>query len=69
MTKIAQSGIIVFVSGVLINELILMLQGVQAMKNESIPSVHYYLFGIALVMFSGIVTLVVTQFSQIRLSD
>ena len=64
MTRFARIGIIIFVVGVIINELILMLQGVQAMQNESIPSVHYYLFGIALVMFMGIVTLVTTQYSK-----
>lgn len=67
MTRTSQTGVLIFVSGVVINELILMLQGVQAMKNESIPSVHYYLFGIALVMFSGIAILVVTQFSRMGL--
>ena len=67
MTRTSQTGVLIFVSGVVINELILMLQCVQAMKNESIPSVHYYLFGIALVMFSGIAILVVTQFSRMGL--
>lgn len=68
MTKTAQTGVLIFVSGVVVNELILMLQGVQAMKNETIPSVHYYLFVIALVMFSGIAILVVTQFSRMGLN-
>ena len=67
ITKSAQNAIIIFVAGVIVNEVILMLQGVQAMQNESIPLVHYYLFGIALVMFTGIVSLVVTQFSRMGL--
>ena len=62
VSKTAIKGLIIFVSGVIINELVLMIQGVMAMQNESLGSVHYYLFAIALLMFSGILILIVSQF-------
>ncbi len=63
VTKAAKAGLTIFVSGVIINEMVLMIQGVKAMQNDSLNFVHYYLFGIALVLFSGIATLVISQFS------
>jgi hypothetical protein len=54
VTRQIRLGIIIFVSGIIINEIFLMIQGVEALENESVPLIHYYLFGTALVMFSGI---------------
>ncbi|MBK8585959.1 MAG: hypothetical protein IPN88_11245 [Bacteroidetes bacterium] len=64
--KTALVGLIIFVSGVIINEIVLMIQGVEAMEGESVDSIHYYLFAIAIMMFGGIFILVRSQFLKMN---
>lgn len=47
-------GILVFVFGIILNELALMIQGSAAIKYTSIPYINEALFYIALIMFSGL---------------
>jgi len=67
LSKLTGIGLTIFVSGVIINEIALMYQGVEAMEGESIDSIHYYLLVIALVMFSGIAIFVRSQFRKEKL--
>ena len=57
----AVTGIKIFTAGVIINELLLMIQGVAAMTYTPIPYVYEMLLVAALVIFSGIALL---NFSQ-----
>ncbi|CAN5799681.1 hypothetical protein BH10BAC2_BH10BAC2_30710 [soil metagenome] len=54
-STILKKGLIVFVTGIMINELLLMLQGVGAMLYYNISVMNYLLLLVALVMFSGLV--------------
>ncbi len=49
-----RKGLLIFISGIIINELFLMIQGVAALANTGIPLINELLFCIALIMFSGI---------------
>ena len=64
--KTALVGLIIFVSGVIFNEVVLMIQGVEAMEGESVDSIHNYLFAIAIMMFGGIFILVRSQFLKMN---
>jgi hypothetical protein len=45
-----KSALIVFVGGVILNELLLMTQGIVAIGNTSLPWINYFLLAAALVM-------------------
>jgi len=49
-----RKGLFIFISGIIINELFLMIQGVAALAYTGIPFINEILFCIALIMFSGI---------------
>ncbi len=49
-----KKGLFIFISGIIINELFLMIQGVAALAYTGIPFINETLFCIALIMFSGI---------------
>lgn len=55
--KLTKAGTTIFVSGILLNELILMAQGIAAVKNTAIPFVNHQLFAAAIIMFTGIAML------------
>ncbi|MHB8259200.1 MAG: hypothetical protein ACYDEC_02945 [Bacteroidia bacterium] len=55
-------GILIFISGILINEFLLMLQGVSALNNETIPYTNELLLLAAVIMFSGLILIVTFQF-------
>ncbi len=48
------TGIWIFVSGIIINEILLMLQGVTGLSYTIIPFINDLLLGAAIIMFSGI---------------
>lgn len=50
-------GIIVFISGIILNELALMIQGGSAMGYVVVPYINEALFLIALIMFAGLLVL------------
>lgn len=55
-------GIIVFVSGVFINEILLMLQGSFALATESISHINIFLFIAAIMLFTGALLINIKQF-------
>lgn len=56
-------GIVIFVSGIFINEIFLMFQGVYALATESIPYINELLLFAAIIMFTGIFLIIIEQFS------
>lgn len=63
LRKLLYSGIWIFTTGVILNEVVLMLQGVAGFSYDSIPCSNEMLFGITLMMFSGLFLMVVSVFS------
>lgn len=55
ITSMFKKGVIVFVSGIIINELLLMLQGVNAMMYENVWMINYLLLAVAILMFTGLI--------------
>lgn len=64
--KMAQYGLWIFVCGVMFNELILMIQGLVAIKGSDLPNSNYLLLSVTLMMFLGLLTMFI---SQIRLNS
>jgi hypothetical protein len=56
-SAILKRGLILFISGIIINEILLMLQGVNAMMYNNIASINYLLLSAAVIMFSGLVVI------------
>jgi hypothetical protein len=52
--KYFMTGIWVFVSGIVINETLLLLQGVSGLKYIIIPGINEFLFAASIIMFTGI---------------
>jgi hypothetical protein len=50
-------GIVIFITGIIINELLLLIQGFGAIKYQSVPYVNELLFAAACIMFTGILIL------------
>lgn len=50
-------GLLLFVAGIIVNELLLMLQGIMSMGYVSIPYINEFLLLAALIMFTGLVLL------------
>lgn len=59
--KWARRGIWCFITGVLLNEIILMLQGIAAISFTDVPFSNYMLLATAVIIFSGLLFLVVQQ--------
>jgi hypothetical protein len=53
VTKNLKSGVFIFVAGIIINELLLMLQGVTGLAYISIAGIDLYLLIAALILLSG----------------
>jgi hypothetical protein len=60
-SKLATAGLIFFVSGAILNEVVLATEGIAAFSYTVIPGVHTILFGVALLIFSGSAMLVASQ--------
>lgn len=58
------AGVFVFVAGIIINELLLMLQGVAALSYKSIPYMNILLLLAAVILFSGICLMFISQAYQ-----
>ena len=58
------TGIIIFVSGVILNELLLMIQGVQGLNYNSVPFINIFLFIAAVILFLGIGLMFISGFKQ-----
>jgi len=55
------TGIFIFVFGVIINELLLMIQGVSALSYTAIPFINEMLLGAAIILFSGILIMLISR--------
>jgi hypothetical protein len=53
-------GISIFVVGVIVNELLLMIQGVKALEYESVQYINEFLLAAAVILFSGIVMIFIS---------
>jgi len=56
-TRAGNTGIIIFVSGIILNEILLMIQGFSYMNYISVPWINELLLGAAVCMFTGILLL------------
>ena len=54
-------GILVFVSAIICNELLLMIQGVSDLWNAGVPGIKYWLFGVACLLAGGVEMIVYHQ--------
>ncbi len=54
---VSVTGIIIFTTGIILNEVVLMAQGVAGIVYESIPYANEILLGIAVIMFLGLLLL------------
>jgi hypothetical protein len=69
INKTARRALIVFVTGVFLNEIVLAFQGIASFSYTIVPYVNEILFAIAVLIFFGIFFLVVSQRkSQLRFS-
>jgi hypothetical protein len=66
ISKTTLTGIAVFTTGIILNEILLMVQGVTAMSYNNIPYMNEILFSIALVMFTGLIIINVSQKIKIK---
>ncbi len=55
-------GIIVFVTAIVFNELLLMIQGVSDLLYTGVPGMQYWLFAAACLLLGGIEMIVYHQF-------
>jgi hypothetical protein len=53
----SRAGIIIFISGIILNEMALMVQGVTAMGYIVVPYINEFLVLISLIMFTGLLVL------------
>ena len=56
------TGIFIFVTGVIINELLLLVQGVAAFSYTGIPYINEMLLVAAVILFSGILIMLISRF-------
>lgn len=54
ISKLSLVGIFIFVGGIIINEILLMLQGVTGLTYNNIPNMNEMLLGAAIILFTGI---------------
>lgn len=60
-SRTARIGSIIFISGVVLNEILLLIQGIASIRYESVPGVPVLLFVMAGWMFSGVALLLMGQ--------
>jgi len=61
VTKRMIAGVFIFVAGIIMNELLLMVQGVAALTYTSIPFINIYLLVAAFILFTGILWMFISQ--------
>ncbi|NUM31242.1 MAG: hypothetical protein HUU47_02835 [Bacteroidetes bacterium] len=66
LNKFAISGIVIFVFGILYNEILLLIQGIAAMKYEYVKNTNELLLSAAVVLFLGVLTIVFSQKKSLR---
>lgn len=60
-------GLVIFVSGVFINEILLMIQGGFALATKAIPHINILLLIAAIIMFAGILLINIKQISYLTI--
>jgi hypothetical protein len=66
-SKLSLTGIFIFVAGIIINEILLMLQGVTALTYNNIPNINEMLLGAAVILFTGILIMFISCLKNRRL--
>lgn len=61
INKLLISGTIIFVSGIIINEILLMIQGVAALSYKAIPYINEMLLGAAMILLSGTLVMIISR--------
>lgn len=61
ITKVAVAGLVIFIAGIFLNELILFIQGVGAISYTSVPYTNEMLFGAAILLFLGLFVINISQ--------
>ncbi len=61
ITRAAVTGIIIFIAGIFLNELILFIQGTGAISYTSVPYTNEMLLGAAVLLFAGLLILSISQ--------
>lgn len=64
VNKLAITGILLFISGVFLNELVLAVQGIASFSYTVVPYVDKVLFGVAIYILISLLTLNISQFSK-----
>ena len=62
LRHISKGGVIVFAGGVLLQEVILMIQGFEVMEFERLPYANLILFVAAIVMASGLIWITLSMY-------
>ncbi|HEY1061085.1 MAG TPA: hypothetical protein VGE44_05340 [Daejeonella sp.] len=62
INKLLITGIIIFVAGIIINELLLLIQGVAAFSYTGIPYINEMLLGAAIILLTGILIMLISRF-------
>ena len=61
LNKSAKTGVLIFACGVILNEILLMVQGVAAISYNTLPFINEMLLGTALILFTGTLLLTFTK--------
>lgn len=64
LTKKTFIGILIFTCGIIINEILLMIQGISGLNYETVPHTNEMLLGTAIIMFTGLVVTLIPQFKK-----
>ncbi len=62
--KASLTGLVIFVLGVFLNELVLAVQGIESLSYHIVPYVNDFLFGISILILSGLVVLFYSLFQK-----
>lgn len=66
VNKLSKTGLVFFIAGVFLNEFVLLLQGVASISYNIIPYSNELLLLMALIMFSGILQLFISQVKTVK---
>ena len=67
--RIGSSGIVIFIGGIILNEIFLMFQGISYMTYNNIQNINLWLVISASIMFAGILLLNIGQLRKTEISD
>lgn len=64
LLRVTKSGLVIFITGVILNEIILMVQCIRAFFNEGMPTAPYWLLGAGVTMFVGVLFMLISLNSK-----